>query len=47
MSWTVGRVKLTKIVEIASTGGTRFILPQATPEEIQTAAVAGAELRHR
>ena len=35
MSWTVGRVKLTKIVEIASTGGTRFIHPQATSEEIQ------------
>ena len=35
MHWTVGRVKITRIVEIAATGGTRFILPQATPEENQ------------
>lgn len=35
MHWTVGRVKITKIVEIAAIGGTRFILPHATPEEIQ------------
>lgn len=34
MHWTVGRVKITKIVEIAAIGGTRFILPHATPEEI-------------
>lgn len=33
MQWTVGRVKITNIVEIGATGGTRFILPQATPEE--------------
>jgi glyoxylase-like metal-dependent hydrolase (beta-lactamase superfamily II) len=33
MRWTVGRVRITNIVEIAATGGTRFILPQATPEE--------------
>lgn len=35
MQWTVGRVKITNIVEIEATGGTRFILPQATPEEAQ------------
>jgi len=35
MQWTVGRVKITNIVEIGATGGTRFILPQATPEEAQ------------
>lgn len=36
MHWTVGRVKITRIVEITSVGGSRFILPQATPEAIQT-----------
>lgn len=35
MQWTVGRVKITNVVEIGATGGTRFILPQATPEEAQ------------
>lgn len=35
MQWTVGRVKITNVVEIRATGGTRFILPQATPEEAQ------------
>jgi glyoxylase-like metal-dependent hydrolase (beta-lactamase superfamily II) len=34
MQWTVGRVKITRIVEVESTGGTRFILPQATTEEV-------------
>ena len=33
MQWIVGRVKITNVVEIGATGGTRFILPQATPEE--------------
>jgi len=36
MVWTIGKVKITKIVEMELTGGTRFILPQATPEQIQT-----------
>jgi glyoxylase-like metal-dependent hydrolase (beta-lactamase superfamily II) len=36
MAWTIGKVKITKIVEMEMTGGTRFILPQATPQEIQT-----------
>jgi glyoxylase-like metal-dependent hydrolase (beta-lactamase superfamily II) len=35
MHWTVGGVKITKIVELETTGHTRFILPQATKEEIQ------------
>ena len=35
MSWQVGKVKITKITEIAMEGGTRFILPQATYNEIQ------------
>lgn len=36
MQWTVGRVKITNVLEIGATGGTRFILPQATPQEAQT-----------
>ena len=35
MQWTVGRVKITNVLEIGATGGTRFILPQATPQEAQ------------
>jgi glyoxylase-like metal-dependent hydrolase (beta-lactamase superfamily II) len=35
MHWTVGRVKITKIVETETVGSTRFILPLATHEEIQ------------
>src|SRR5690242_3613277 len=34
MKWTIGDVTVTKIVELEMTGGTRFLLPQATPEEI-------------
>jgi glyoxylase-like metal-dependent hydrolase (beta-lactamase superfamily II) len=34
MRWTVGKVTITKIVELETLGGTRFILPQATREEI-------------
>lgn len=34
MQWTVGRVKITKVVEVESIGGTRFILPQASTEEV-------------
>jgi glyoxylase-like metal-dependent hydrolase (beta-lactamase superfamily II) len=30
--WQVGRVRITRIVELEMTGGTRFILPDATPE---------------
>ena len=34
MQWRIGRVTVTKIVELEVTGGSRFILPQATYEEI-------------
>ncbi len=34
MKWQVGKVTVTKIVELEVTGGSRFILPQATYEEI-------------
>jgi glyoxylase-like metal-dependent hydrolase (beta-lactamase superfamily II) len=34
MRWRVGEVTVTKIVELEVTGGSRFILPQATPEVI-------------
>src|SRR3954452_4874560 len=34
MHWTVGRVKITKIVELETTGGTRFLLPQAGRDDI-------------
>ena len=35
MDWNVGKVKITKIVELETTGSTRFILPLASNEEIQ------------
>jgi len=35
MQWTVGKVKITKIVELETTGSTRFILPLAGPDEIR------------
>ena len=35
MSWTVGQVKITKIVEMVTVGQSRFILPLAGREEIQ------------
>jgi glyoxylase-like metal-dependent hydrolase (beta-lactamase superfamily II) len=35
MRWTIGQVKITKIVELETVGHTRFILPSATNEEIQ------------
>jgi glyoxylase-like metal-dependent hydrolase (beta-lactamase superfamily II) len=34
MKWRVGEVTVTKIVELEVTGGSRFILPQATYEEV-------------
>jgi glyoxylase-like metal-dependent hydrolase (beta-lactamase superfamily II) len=34
MKWVVGDVSVTKIVELEMTGGSRFLLPQATREEI-------------
>src|SRR5215472_2017189 len=38
MQWRIGDVTVTKIVELEVTGGSRFILPQATREAIQPIA---------
>ena len=35
LAWRVGDVTITRIVELETTGGTRFLLPQATYEEIR------------
>jgi glyoxylase-like metal-dependent hydrolase (beta-lactamase superfamily II) len=35
MHWNIGRVRITKIVELETVGSTRFILPLATNEEIR------------
>src|SRR5436305_1482289 len=35
MRWTVGKVRITKIVELETVGSTRFILPLASKEEIR------------
>jgi glyoxylase-like metal-dependent hydrolase (beta-lactamase superfamily II) len=35
MKWKIGDVNVTKVVELEMAGGTRFILPQATPETIR------------
>jgi glyoxylase-like metal-dependent hydrolase (beta-lactamase superfamily II) len=35
MHWTVGKVKITQIVELETIGSTRFILPLATNDAIQ------------
>ena len=35
MQWTVGRVKITKVVEMETVGSTRFILPLASNDEIR------------
>lgn len=35
LTWAIGAVKVTRIVEIESIGGTRFILPQATRDVVQ------------
>lgn len=34
MRWTIGRVTVTKVTEMEVTGGSRFLLPQATREAI-------------
>ena len=34
MKWQIGDVTVTKIVELEMTGGTRFLLPQATRDDI-------------
>tara|TARA_R100000005_G_scaffold96705_2_gene86397 strand:- start:3015 stop:3887 length:873 start_codon:yes stop_codon:yes gene_type:complete len=33
--WQIGDVTITRVVEVEAIGGTRFILPQATPEAVQ------------
>ena len=38
MYWNVGKVKITKIVELETVGSTRFILPLASNEEIRKSA---------
>lgn len=38
MKWAIGDVTVTKIVELEMTGGSRFLLPQATREAIQPIA---------
>jgi len=38
MKWTIGDVTISKIVELEMTGGTRFLLPDATPEAVQPIA---------
>lgn len=35
MQWNVGKVKITKVVELETVGSTRFILPLASNEEIR------------
>ena len=35
MRWNIGKVKITKIVELETVGSTRFILPLASNEEIR------------
>ncbi|MCB1693650.1 MAG: MBL fold metallo-hydrolase [Pseudomonadales bacterium] len=34
MQWQIGDVKITRVVELEIPGGTRFLLPQATPEAV-------------
>lgn len=35
LSWRIGEVTVTRILELEATGGSRFILPQATREVVQ------------
>jgi glyoxylase-like metal-dependent hydrolase (beta-lactamase superfamily II) len=35
MHWTIGKVRITKVVELETVGSTRFILPLASNEEIR------------
>jgi glyoxylase-like metal-dependent hydrolase (beta-lactamase superfamily II) len=35
MRWNIGKVSVTKVVELEMTGGSRFLLPQATPEAVR------------
>ncbi len=38
LKWRIGDVTVTKLVELEVTGGSRFLLPQATPEAIKPIA---------
>ena len=40
--WQIGNIKITQVVEVEAMGGTRFILPQATPEAIQPSGLEHA-----
>jgi glyoxylase-like metal-dependent hydrolase (beta-lactamase superfamily II) len=35
LKWRIGEVTVTRVLELEATGGSRFILPQATPEVIR------------
>jgi glyoxylase-like metal-dependent hydrolase (beta-lactamase superfamily II) len=35
LKWRIGDVTVTRVLELEATGGTRFILPQATPEVVR------------
>jgi len=35
LTWRIGDVTITRVLELEATGGSRFILPQATPEVIR------------
>ncbi len=35
MKWKVGAVTITKVVEVEGAGGTKFILPQASPDAVR------------
>lgn len=34
-SWQIGDVKITRVIELEMAGGTKFILPEATPEAVK------------
>jgi len=36
VSWRIGEVTVTKVVELEATGGSRFILPDATPDAVSS-----------
>jgi glyoxylase-like metal-dependent hydrolase (beta-lactamase superfamily II) len=38
LKWRIGDVSITKLVELEVTGGSRFLLPQATKEEVRPIA---------
>jgi len=34
MSWRIGKIRITRVVELEMAGGTRFILPDATRDNV-------------